>query len=74
MFVWCDLSAYRPAQAQAFYADVLGWEIEPDDYAMARADGAPVAALFDMPTKFRDMKMPSFWMSYIAVPSVADTV
>ncbi|MEM6905229.1 MAG: VOC family protein [Pseudomonadota bacterium] len=73
-FVWCDLSAFQPAEAARFYQGLLGWEVEGGDYAMASAAGAPVAAIYPMPQRFREMGMPSFWMSYIAVASVAETV
>lgn len=73
-FCWCDLSAYRPDAAAAFYGSVLGWEIDTGPgYREARSAGAPVAALFEMPEKFQAMRMPSFWMSYIRVASAPET-
>ena len=47
--VWVDLSTSDAAAARAFYAGVLGWEVEVDDnpqyggYAMARSAGVDVA-------------------------------
>ncbi len=73
-FVWCDLSAYRPDRAAVFYADVLGWHVEPGDYSLAFADGEAVAAIHPMPDPFRRIGMPSFWMSHVGVPCVARTV
>ncbi|MEM1300168.1 MAG: VOC family protein [Pseudomonadota bacterium] len=74
-FIWCDLSAYRPLVAQAFHAAVLGWDFhEEGGYAYGSLDETPVAAIYQMPPKFMDMGLPSFWMSYIAVEDVARTV
>ncbi len=75
-FIWCDLSALRPKKAAQFYHGVLGWQFDDpsNDYRYAFSDEAPVAAIFDMPPFFRKIKMPSFWMSYIRVDSVSDTV
>jgi len=72
--VWCDLSAYRPATARGFYTEVMGWEIPKEPYAMASAPSGPVAGIYEMPRRFQDMRMPSFWMSYFAVPDLADCV
>ncbi len=66
-FLWCDLSSYRPKETRPFYTDLFGWRFSGDDYAMATAGTAPVAAIFEMPQKFQDMGLPSFWMSYIGV-------
>lgn len=70
-FIWCDLSSFHPAQTQAFYTSVLGWEFAGEGYAIAYRANHPVAALYEMPAKFQNIKMPSFWMSYIAVDDVA---
>ncbi|MEM1163435.1 MAG: VOC family protein, partial [Pseudomonadota bacterium] len=72
-FVWCDLSAYDTGQAARFYSDLLGWSLSGEGDATT-ATGDPVASIYAMPETFRDMGMPSFWMSYIAVPSVEDCV
>ena len=70
-FIWCDLSAFRPPVAQAFMSNMLGWEFYEDaGYAFGCLQDAPVAAIYQMPQKFMDMRMPSFWMSYIAVDDV----
>ncbi|WP_371225749.1 VOC family protein [Roseovarius sp. 2305UL8-3] len=69
-FIWCDLSAYDPPRAMRFYAGVFGWRWSGADESgtyLASAGGAPVASLYQMPEKFMQMGMPSFWMSYIAV-------
>jgi predicted enzyme related to lactoylglutathione lyase len=49
--VWVDLSTSDAAAARAFYADVLGWDVEVDPnpeyggYAMARSGGFDVAGI-----------------------------
>ncbi|MEM8793853.1 MAG: VOC family protein [Pseudomonadota bacterium] len=72
--VWCDLSAYRPDVVKRFYSDLFGWNWSGGDYDIASVGPDPVAAIYQMPPKFMDMGMPSFWMSYIAVADVAATV
>lgn len=72
--IWCDLSAYDPPVARAFYSDLLGWLWTKDESGdLAMLGGTPVASVYQMPPKFIDMNMPSFWMSYMAVDSAADT-
>ena len=72
-FVWADVSSRDPARAQTFYATVFGWHYteswQPDGsrYAIAQAGANQAAGLFRMLDVFQQMKMPSFWMSYIQV-------
>ncbi|MEM7241496.1 MAG: VOC family protein [Pseudomonadota bacterium] len=70
-FIWADLSSYRPEVTRPFYTQLFEWKF--DDYA-AHVGKTPTAGLFQMPQKFMDMGMPSFWMSYIAVDDVAKAV
>ncbi|MEM9097788.1 MAG: VOC family protein [Pseudomonadota bacterium] len=74
MLAWCDLSAYRPEVAKRFYSDLFGWSWSGGDYDFASAGEVLVAGVFQMPPKLKEMGMPSFWMSYIAVSDVAETV
>lgn len=70
-FVWCDLSTFDPQVTQPFYAKLFGWRYADDSgYAIASASRGPVAGLFPMPQKFRDIRMPSFWMSYVEVADI----
>lgn len=74
-FVWADLSALDLGKAKRFYRDVLGWRYSgTSDYTYANAGGKASAGLFTMPEKFQHMGLPSFWMSYIAVPDVQEVV
>ncbi|MEM6406802.1 MAG: hypothetical protein AAF700_00150 [Pseudomonadota bacterium] len=70
-FVWADLSMLDPVQG--FYADLFGWSFLGQDYDMAFVDEVAVSALFPMPENFRALNLPSFWMSYISVTSVAQS-
>lgn len=75
-FVWCDLSSYEPDRAKAFYRKLFGWRYrrtqQPDGapYFIAYAGKKEVAGIFEMPAKFRDMGLPSFWMPYISVDNL----
>ncbi len=76
-FIWCDLSAYDPPRAMQFYTDVFGWRWSGADETgtyLASAGKTSMASLYQMPEKFMQMGMPSFWMSYIAVDDVAAVV
>lgn len=74
-FIWCDLSAYKPGRATAFYSAVMGWRWSDVNGQRVALNGTvPVAAVYQMPAKFMSMGMPSFWMTYIAVDDVAATV
>lgn len=68
-FIWTDLSAYDPDVAKPFYERAMGWAWSDDGQGFHTAFNAqePVASLYQMPQKFIDMGMPSFWMSYIEV-------
>lgn len=75
-FVFADLSTYDLSTAKQFYSQVFDWEYITEDgsYHMATHGGKEIAGIYETPKKFKDMNMPSFWMSYIQVASVTDTV
>lgn len=75
-FVFADLSTYNIETAKQFYSQVFGWGYDTEDgsYFMAAHKGKEIAGVYETPQKFKDMKMPSFWMSYIQVESVTKTV
>lgn len=89
-FVWADLSSYDTAASRTFYKAVFGWashdmgrmEAGPDDrfgmdqvtYHIATLSEHPVAGIFDMPPFFKTIKMPPFWMSYLAVNDIEAVV
>lgn len=85
-FVWTDLSSYDTSASRKFYADVFGWKsynmgsmpADADDrfgmdkvtYHIAMQGDNPAAGIFDMPPFFQKIKMPPFWMSYLAVDNI----
>ena len=74
-FVWADLSSYNPQVTKSFYEAVFGWKYsEYQGYFTAYKGFKEVVGLYETPQKFKDMNMPSFWMSYIQVDSVVETV
>ena len=79
-FVWCDLSTFRPDTTARFYRALFGWQFDeitqPDGtpYLIGSAAGREAAGLYEMPEKFQQIGMPSFWMTYIEVADAAATV
>lgn len=74
-FIYADLSTYTPTKTIAFYENVFGWTYHKfEDYYTAYLGTTEVSGLYETPEKFKQMRMPHFWMSYIRVNSVAATV
>lgn len=83
-FIFADLSTYNLTNAQKFYSKIFHWKYHsetegmgttvPSNYFTAHYKDKIVSGLYDMPQKFKTMNMPSFWMSYIQVDSVEETV
>lgn len=89
-FVFTDLSSYDTSASCSFYGNVFGWETcdmgkasaEPGDrfgmdqvnYHIATLGNKAAAGIFDMPPFFQKIKMPPFWMSYIAVDDIESVV
>ena len=74
-FIWADLSSYEPNKTRRFYEEVFGWRYyDSYDYLTAYKGSTEVVGLYQTPLKFQKMKMPSFWMSYIQVESVQETI
>ena len=72
---FADLSTYSPEEAIPFYEKTFGWKYYGnDDYYIAFSDNKEVAGLYETPEKFQQMQMPHFWMTYIQVESVAETI
>ena len=73
---WVDLMTPDPAQAEAFYGQVLGWtyDKQPEAYGgylVCKADGATVAGIGKPPA---GTDMPAAWTPYLATTDVAATV
>ena len=75
-FVWADLSTLNLEEAKRFYGECFGWKFQDvgEGYLTCQSGGQPAAGIYTMPVKFQDMGMPSFWMSYIHVPDIYQTV
>ena len=75
-FTWTDLSTFNMRHAKRFYSKCFGWEYYKlaDGYISCQVQEQPAAGLFTLPDKFQSIGMPSFWMSYIQVDSVEETV
>ncbi len=74
-FIWADLSSYHPEKITSFYENVFNWKYyRQDDYYVAYKGSKEVVGLYQTPIEFQQLKMPSFWMSYIQVDDVLETV
>lgn len=74
-FIYADLSTYTPTETISFYEKVFGWKYyKYDTYYTAYIGNTEVAGLYETPERFKQMRMPHFWMSYIQVNSVTETV
>lgn len=74
-FIFADLSTYTPKETMVFYETVFGWTYyESDGYYSAYKGNKEICGLYETPEKFKQMRMPHFWMSYIQVNSVDQTV
>ena len=73
--IYADLSCYNPQETIPFYENVFGWKYYPEkDYYTAFIGSDPVVGLYETPEKFKQMRMPHFWMTYIQVNDANKTV
>lgn len=78
-WVWAELLTVDPEASRRFYADVFGWDIAPvgdaerSRYALARADGEPVAGILYSPKAQREGRS-ALWLGLMSVPSVPDAL
>ncbi|MDT7832615.1 hypothetical protein RQM59_09500 [Flavobacteriaceae bacterium S356] len=74
-FIWADLSSYKPKKIRSFYETVFDWSYyDAEGYLTAYVGNIATSGLYETPEKFKRIKMPSFWMSYIQVESVEEIV
>jgi predicted enzyme related to lactoylglutathione lyase len=78
---WLELSTPDTAAARTFYADLLGWSyvespMGPDlpPYIIARVQDRDAAAMHVMMKEQLAQGVPPFWLVYVAVTSVDETV
>lgn len=73
--IFADLSTYTPKETIAFYENVFDWKYYSSyDYYIAYKNDKQVVGLYETPEKFKQMRMPHFWMTYIQVNDVESTV
>jgi len=75
-FVYADLSTYDLNTSKKFYSSVFNWTYynSGEDYWIAFSKNKEATGLYETPKKFQEMKMPPFWMSYIQVNDIEETV
>ena len=75
-FIWNDLSTFDLHLAKHFYKQCFGWEYQAveTDYISGLAQGRPSAGLYTMPQIFQNIGLPSFWMPYVRVESIDETI
>ncbi len=72
---YADLSTYSPKKSLAFYEAIFGWDYyNADEYYVAFNDNMEVSGLYETPDKFKQMRMPHFWMTYIKVKNINETI
>ncbi len=75
-FSWNELQSREPEAAAAFYAELFGWETEPQKdegklaYVLIRNAGRTNGGI--LPIAERHGDAPSFWLTYFTVPSADD--
>ena len=73
-FVWADLSTYDIQKSLSFYQSVFDWRFEDvNGYFVARKSNREIAGLYETPDFFKKIRMPHFWMSYVAVENALKT-
>ncbi|MCT4665081.1 MAG: VOC family protein [Flavobacteriales bacterium] len=66
--IYSDLSTYTPKKTMQFYENVFGWKFSNEyNYYTAYINDEPIVGLYETPDKFKQMRMPHFWMTYIQV-------
>ena len=73
--IFADLSTYSLKGTISFYEHVFNWKYyKSNDYYLAYKGNKEVVGLYETPEKFKQMRMPHFWMTYIQVNDVSTTV
>lgn len=73
--IFSDLSTYTPKKTMQFYENVFGWKFSNEyDYYTAYIGDMPIIGLYETPDKFKQMRMPHFWMTYIQVNDASKVI
>jgi len=72
---WTDLTTRDPEKVAAFYAKLLGWDVQPMDagptpYWTVNIDGQGEGGIMPMP-EMLPAEVPSFWMPYFGTTDIA---
>ncbi|MBP7461637.1 MAG: VOC family protein [Candidatus Delongbacteria bacterium] len=79
-FCWVDLGTHDVKKALDFYKDMFGWksmEAAPHDnwkYMVQMSEDVAIGAIYEMHQNMKEKQLPSFWMSYIDVDDVDQTL
>lgn len=73
--IWTDLSSYVPEKSKKFYQAVFDINFYDESwYALAFIENTPSFWIYETPEFFKSINMPHFWMSYIQVDNLEETV
>lgn len=79
-FTWTDVSTFEIDKTQEFYKKIFDWDFHADfdssgkEYLVVHQGDQAISGIYTMPEKFTAMNMPSFWMSYIRVENIEETL
>ena len=76
---WTELMTKDVNTAREFYASLCGWEYDSmqmshGTYTLAKVNGVPTAAIFDMSGQPEFDNIPDHWFNYLAVDDVDKAV
>ncbi|WP_299114102.1 VOC family protein [uncultured Winogradskyella sp.] len=72
---FADISTYSPKKTMSFYERIFGWKYDKtNNYFTAFSGNTVVSGLYETPEKFKQMRMPHFWMTYIKVANLDATI
>jgi predicted enzyme related to lactoylglutathione lyase len=77
-FCWLDLATVNTRKAQAFYADLFGWETQRKranggEYLHFLCGGESFASLYQLGPGQIAAGVPSHWTPYVSVADVCET-
>jgi predicted enzyme related to lactoylglutathione lyase len=78
-FYWYDLITTDVEAAKSFYTKLMGWgtmafETPGEPYTMWMNGEAPIGGVGKLPEDARKAGAPPYWISYVLVPNVDDTL
>jgi uncharacterized protein len=71
-FVWYELMTSDVRAAEAFYSEVVGWQVDASDpqYTLLKIGAAQVAGMMATPPELKAMGVPPAWSGYVRVDDV----